>query len=178
MLTGSGRARFGGLVMVNKSSEFLSMQVSGLAELQKALAELPKKLSTNIMRGALSAGANVIADEARRFVPVDTGQLKESIRVSSRLVRGHPIVTVKAGGRYKVYKGGKAQKGKPYRTVSNSGAIRYHAPYYAHFVEFGTVKMGARPFMRPAFDAKKAEAVEVIADYIRKRLRAAVANNG
>lgn len=34
--------------------------------------------------------------------------------------------------------------------------------FYAQFVEFGTAKMSARPFMRPAFDQNKERAVEVM----------------
>jgi HK97 gp10 family phage protein len=34
-------------------------------------------------------------------------------------------------------------------------------PYYWMWVELGTSKMAARPFLRPAFEAKKVEAVHV-----------------
>ena len=34
-------------------------------------------------------------------------------------------------------------------------------------VEFGTVKMSARPFMRPAFDSKKTSAVDAIVTTMR-----------
>jgi HK97 gp10 family phage protein len=34
--------------------------------------------------------------------------------------------------------------------------------YYWRFVEFGTVKMAARPFLRPALEAKKMDAVEAM----------------
>lgn len=170
--------------------------VAGLAELQRNLDELPAKIERNIMRGALRAGANVIADEARRLVPVQSGQLKESIRVSVRPLPGGRIVaTVKAGGRFKVYKGGTAIKGAPYKTDRKYGGVDYHAPYYAHFVEFGTSRHwikprnrkslfiagllrevvdhpGARPkpFMRPAFDGKAQAAIEAMAEYIRNRI--------
>jgi len=33
--------------------------------------------------------------------------------------------------------------------------------YYWRFVEFGTAKMAARPFLRPAFEAQKQNALEV-----------------
>lgn len=170
--------------------------VRGLADLQRELDQLPAKIEANVMRGALRAGANVIADEARRRVPVGTGQLKESIRVSVRVLPGGKLVaTVKAGGRFKVYSSGKAVKGADYKTSRAGGGVDYHAPFYAHFVEFGTARHwikpknrkslfvaglmrevvdhpGARPrpFMRPAFDGKARVAVEAMAEYIRKRL--------
>lgn len=172
------------------------VHVKGLAELQKALDEFPASIERNIMRGALRAGANVIAEEARRLVPVQSGQLRESIRVSVRPQRGGGLVaTVKAGGRFKVYKSSKPIKAAAYRTARASGGYDYHAPYYAFWVEYGTARHwikpkdrkslflaglmrelvdhpGARPkpFMRPAFDSKAQAAIEAMADYIRKRL--------
>lgn len=171
------------------------VRIDGLAELQRNLDELPAKIEQNILRGALRAGANVIADEARRLVPVQSGQLKESIRISVRQIRGRIVATVKAGGRFKVYKGGNAIKGALYKTDRGPGSVDYHAPFYAHLVEFGTARHwikprnrkslfiagllreaadhpGARPkpFMRPAFDSKSRAAIDAMAEYIRKRL--------
>lgn len=171
------------------------VHVTGLAELQKALDQFPAAVERNIMRGALRAGASVIAEEARRLVPVNTGQLRESIRVSVRVSNGRIIASVKAGGRYKVYSRSKAIKGAAYRTAKPGGGFEYHAPFYAHFVEFGTASHaiaaktgkglfvngqmihsvnhpGARPkpFMRPAFHSKAQAAVEAMADYMRERI--------
>lgn len=75
---------------VNKSSRGVSsgFAVNGLAELEKNLSNLVPRLQKNILRGALRAGAAVIADEARRRVSVDTGQLKASIRVSTAIING------------------------------------------------------------------------------------------
>jgi HK97 gp10 family phage protein len=42
-------------------------------------------------------------------------------------------------------------------------------------VEFGTSKMSPKPFMRPAFEAKKNEAVDAIRDYLAKRIPEEVA---
>lgn len=49
------------------------VQIHGLAELQRTLDQLPAKIEANVLRGALRAGANVIANEARRLVPVANG---------------------------------------------------------------------------------------------------------
>jgi HK97 gp10 family phage protein len=42
--------------------------------------------------------------------------------------------------------------------------------YYAHFLEFGTKKMAAKPFMGPAFESKKREAKDKMAEVIREEL--------
>lgn len=53
----------------------------------------------------------------------------------------------------------------------NASALGY-VPY-AHMVEYGTVNMPPFPFIRPAYDAKKAQAEQLIIDTIRKAVAAA-----
>lgn len=42
--------------------------------------------------------------------------------------------------------------------------------FYAHFLEFGTSKMSAKPFMEPAFLNNKERAQQKMADVIRREL--------
>lgn len=148
-------------------------RVRGFDELARLLDGLPDKLERNVVRGALRAGLSEFRDEAQRHVPVASGALRDSIRVSVRLRRGVPTGTLRAGGR---------GKGKT-------------SVWYAHLVEFGTraheIKpkarkslfvaglmrevvqhpgAQARPFMRPAWDAAHVRAVQAYAAYIRRRL--------
>lgn len=182
------------------SSNFVSVRIDGIADLKAACRQFPKNIQNNIMRGALRAGGNVIAAEARRRVPVKLGQLQASIRVSVRPTKSGIVASVKAGDRFRVFKGkGKPSKGAAYRTARPGGGFDYHAPFYAHFVEFGTkphiikpryarrlafvvasrlvsVPMvrhpGAkpRPFMGPAFAAKWRGALSTIETYMAKRI--------
>ncbi|NDC04095.1 MAG: HK97 gp10 family phage protein [Betaproteobacteria bacterium] len=71
--------------------------VSGLAELKKALDQLPAKVEANIMRGAMRAGSKVMAEKAKEQVPVDSGDLRNSIRVTTRSRRGQVTATVAHG---------------------------------------------------------------------------------
>lgn len=48
----------------------------------------------------------------------------------------------------------------------NSSALGY-VPY-AHMVEYGTVRVPPNPFVRPAYDAKKVQAEQLIIDTIKK----------
>ena len=51
----------------------------------------------------------------------------------------------------------------------NSSSIGY-VPY-SHMVEFGTARAPAHPFLRPAFDAKKSQAEQLIIDKIKEAAR-------
>jgi len=73
--------------------------VKGLAELQKFMDQLAPKVERNVMRGALRAGANVIAKQARLNVHGVSGELVSTIRVGSRVVGSTVIGKVVAGGK-------------------------------------------------------------------------------
>ena len=51
--------------------------------------------------------------------------------------------------------------GKKYRKQGKRGNLSQDA-WYWRFLEFGTRKMRAHPFMRPALEAKRREAVDAI----------------
>lgn len=146
-------------------------RIKGLAELQRALDELPAKIEANVMRGALRAGAKVLLADAQKSAAFadHTGALRASLRVTTSLKRGRIAAAVKAGP---------TKKDK--------------RPWYARFVEFGTAAHvikarrarmlaigvakvnhpGAKkhPFLRPALDTQHVAAVEAAREYIRKRL--------
>ena len=52
----------------------------------------------------------------------------------------------------------------------NDVQIGFEAPY-ASFVEFGTYKMAAQPFLRPALDEAEAAALSAIVDSVQSKFR-------
>lgn len=145
------------------------VHVQGLKELSQALKALPENIARNVLRGAVNAGARLVREEARQKAPVmqeavpnhqPPGTLKRSIvstfvRELSNLQQVTYFVAVR--------------QGKRYRHQGKAGTLSQDA-YYWRFVEFGTSKMSARPFMRSAFEAKKQEAVQAMAEYLAKRI--------
>lgn len=154
------------------------VKIEGLAELARALQELPRNIGRNVLRGAVRASAAMIKNETKLRAPVETGQLKRAIyekhiREESDLYRQTFKVGVRSGKKY--------QAGQGKRTAKTAMDA-----YYAPWVEFGHHARGkkggergrwvpGRPFMRPAWDANRRRAVDVMADYLRKRLPAEVA---
>lgn len=117
------------------------------------MESLPIRVQKNIMNGATRAGAKVVSDEAKRRVSKKSGQLKKSIGITKRRSKNKEFVIFGVSPR----KGGK-----------NSG-------WYGRFVEMGTSKMSAKPFLRPAAEAKQGEAVKASKKYIQERLPKEVA---
>lgn len=148
-------------------------KVDGLAELERRLSELPNKLAKNIMRGAMRAGAATFRADAKARVPVASGALRESIRVSARLKGAEVTARVTAGGRNRK---GDAFYAHMVEFGTQAHAIRskYAKPLLINgrFVRGELQHPGAapRPFMRPAFDGGGVRAVETIAKYIADRL--------
>lgn len=79
----------------------------------------------------MKAGAEMIADEARQRVPVDTGRLRDSIAVK------------REGNGWTIIAEAKADSGAP----------------YGHMVEFGTVHSSPQPFLVPALESQRAEII-------------------
>ena len=78
---------------------------------------------------AVMPGTEVVAESARQKVPVDTGKLKESIQARVTKKNASGVTVIVAAGTDE---------------------------YYWLFIEFGTSKMPAQPFLRPALDENRA----------------------
>jgi HK97 gp10 family phage protein len=146
----------------------MDVQIKGLAQLQQALDELPAKIERNVLRGALRAAAGVIREEAQSRVPVKSGALRDSIRVSVRVQRGRILATVRAGDK-RAYYAGMVEFGTARHVIKPKNAKKlFIGGLFRSSVEHPGAKQ--KPFMRPAFDTKAQEAVLRAAEYIRKRL--------
>lgn len=150
-----------------------TVRIEGLAELNRALRELPQRIANRGLRTAVYAGAKVIRDEARHRAPKaaqslgikqpPAGTLKRSV------IMKH-IRELSGGGRQTFYV--LVRQGKKYRNQGKRGNLSQDA-WYWRFVEFGTVKMSARPFLRPAFDMKKNDALTAIKTRLAERIEQA-----
>ena len=116
------------------------IHLHGAEQLLASLRSFEPKLAKKVLRNAMREAARPILEEAKRLVPVDTGELRDSlvIRAAKRVRKGSVGVVVQTERGF--FKGD---------------------TYYGAFVEFGTKNMAARPYLRPAFDSRKEEAAMV-----------------
>lgn len=164
----------------------MSVEVSGLAALDRALAELPKATARNVLKRTLTKAAQPIAEEAQRLAPVDAGNLRDSIAVSSRTknkVGGAEYAAAMRAGLGKAAAGAALRQARREARGQGSFAEMFVGPAkgalrYAHLVEFGTVKMAPQPYMRPAWDAKKREALDIIRQELGNEIIAAARRIG
>lgn len=123
------------------------IEVKGVEETIRNLREFPERIQKNIMAGAIRAGCKPIVESAKKNVTVDSGNLKRSIGIVKRKTKNKKTMKFSVTPR----RGGK-----------NDG-------YYAHMVEFGTSKMSAKPFMRPALENAN-KCIDETKKYMEKRI--------
>lgn len=151
----------------------VSVKVNGLKELGKNLQALDKKVRNRISAKAMRAGGRIVRDTARAKAPV----LQESVPHRRKGTLKRSIVE-----RTKVGKNGKTTTLISVRNLSGkqiakfkgktgkSGAKNPNDPFYWRFVEFGTSKMPAKPFLRPAFEQSKQQAANTIISTLRTEI--------
>lgn len=134
-----------------------TVRIHGAKELEAVLKQLPEHMAKQVVRAALRKAAVPILDEARRLAPV--GQ--ES--------KGRTRLRTTKKGKVTVANYGKLRGELKIITVpdsksksSASVAISVGKAYWGMFVEFGTRHQAAKPFLRPAFDAKWRESLDIL----------------
>ncbi|HEY5805069.1 MAG TPA: HK97-gp10 family putative phage morphogenesis protein [Lysobacter sp.] len=138
-------------------------EIRGLAEVGRRLRALPPELGSKgggPLRSALFQGAKVLVAGARRRVKVTSGQLRDSI-ISKR----HPNPkSVGATERYDIgMKGGTRRLANTRRNrgARRAGQIVRTAGkvFYGRFLELGTAKMPAQPYLRPTIEGDRGAAL-------------------
>ena len=136
-----------------------SFKISGGVDLTRALEELDQKVKKKILRSAVVAGAAVVKKRAKQIAKSkgieDTGALIRNIAGKGERQRSDTYAQINIGVRH----------GKP-----KKGAKNQDDPFYWHMHEFGTSKMAARPFIRPAFEETQQEVIDTMVARIKKKL--------
>lgn len=139
------------------------MNLTGFKELAKALKELGPRVAKNGLRAATSAGAAVIRNEARSRAPVDTGEMKKDIQMKRERDQ-------RDGGLFAASYSVFVRSGKKSRLSGKARDVQKDS-FYWKFVEFGTSKMAAQPFLRPSFESRKEDAVDAIGKKLDERIQ-------
>lgn len=119
-----------------------NMKVEGMESLLSEIEKLGQK-GSRIENKALREAGDVVKEAIVKEVPVRTGKLRESITVS-RVKTKDGVKRVEVG-------------------PDKDG-------YYGKFVEFGTVKMKANPFMARGYETSKDSAMETIEKNLKEGL--------
>ena len=149
-------------------ADVLSVRLDGVEDLKAALIDASRQIRTRAVRNALREAGKVIQTAARAAAPVlkvptsrrNVGTVKKNI-----LVRASKFA--RQAGDEGVYINVRGIRGKArVKKLGRGGARNPNDPYYWQFLEFGTRKMAARPFLRPAATSKGPEAIRKFMDSV------------
>lgn len=163
------------------------VNVKGLDEFRRVMLQFPKEMDEKLLQSAMLPAAKLVRDEARRRAPVLkvpskyrlAGVLARNIRMARSKPRPGMSATVIIGVRklsksfIRRFKQAAYRRGKTIK-----GADIVGNPFYWRFMEFGYTDRGGKwhgphggnGFLRPAFEANKMQAIEVMVKETGKRV--------
>jgi HK97 gp10 family phage protein len=127
-------------------------RIQGLNEMNEILDQLPARIARQQLQKAVNKGAGVVLKATVAAAPSGWagGSLKQQSAASKKYGALKSNLRVRTMTRIR---------------KSGRGAMVWtRDAFWAVFYEFGTAHQPARPFMRPAFDASSAEAVNTMVE--------------
>lgn len=130
-----------------------TVKLEGFRELERALAEdMPKAAAKSTLRRAGIRSMKRLEEAARRYAPKQRGELAGGI--TTKVVKAKRQA---GSAKFARSEGIEVETGPTGRPEGGNAAWQ----------EFGTVKMSAQPYMRPAADAE----LPHVAEQVREELR-------
>ncbi len=129
------------------AKEGMTIELTGMDELIKNLEAVSKDISKDLAR-CVRKGGEIIRDAAKANIRaqglIDTGALHDNMSMNTtEKDRSQVEVTIGPGKKQ----------------------------FYGYFHEYGTSKMKARPFLRPAYDENIEKVQDVIAEELKKTIK-------
>jgi HK97 gp10 family phage protein len=147
--------------------------VQGMSELLRKLRELPKKLENEIIDAALYDGGLPMLDRAKSLVPVDTGKLRDSLKIvtAPRRKNSHLVRVGTDAGDY----AGETFYGSFIEYGYKRGARKSHRKMTeAQKAADTRPAVPAQPYLRPAFDENVNDSIYLIGRHIATAIELAV----
>lgn len=143
------------------------VKLTGLDEVRRALRRLPKEMRRRELNRAIRAGGRPILALAQTLAPIGEANF-------IRQQRGKTVAHLRGTLQSSI-----AMRSEKKSRLLDAARIKIgvlwdnrdpNSAWYWRFVEFGTSKMPARPFLVPAFEALKLTALGNIVKELRKGL--------
>lgn len=141
-------------------SDGVQIDLSGLNGLFSKALELGAR-GARVQNAALKAGAQIIQEEASKRAPIrgETAKKPDGSDSDSEQHLADNIIVSSV----------KSKDGAKYVQVGPTKGDNSRF-FYGKFLEWGTSKMAARPFLGPAVTAKREDAINAIAEELKRGL--------
>lgn len=124
-----------------------SIELTGVDEILNKLQQMGANVG-RLENKALKNAAEPVLEDAKANVPVRTGKLKKGLKITNV----------------------KKKDGMKYILVGVDRGDNSEV-FYGKFIEFGTSKMPARPFLQPAYEKNKNTIRKAIAETLKEGLK-------
>lgn len=174
----------------------ITAHIEGLQELDKMLADLDNQTSGKALYQALNYASNPILKEVKKRAPVSEQAYRRYMSSGqgigktqyTKAGKKRRVATNRAKrgeGRYVIQPAGLLKKNIRRTRLTKNAKNKHRAAvgigvnvsgktgesaFYWQFIEFGTRQMNAIPFLRPAFDGNKDQAVIRFKNQLKKAI--------
>lgn len=124
-----------------------SIELEGVDEILNKLQSIGANVG-RLENKALKNAAEPVLEDAKRNVPIKTGKLKKGLKITNV----------------------KRKEGAKYILVGVDRGDNSEI-FYGKFIEFGTSKMPAKPFLQPAYEKNKDNIKRTIAETLKEGLK-------
>lgn len=171
----------------------VTIKVHGTRDIAKQMMLLPKRVDRQLLEKSLVVGAQITRDRARALAPMLRGLYAYNydgrvVTINAKHRRAGTLQRAIRAGRVRpmehtatvwvrVRPLTKSQLAR-FRAKGKMGRENPNDPFYWRFIEFGTSKMPAQPFMRSAFESTKHAAVDLIIRDSKKRVQTEIEKIG
>lgn len=145
------------------------VRVEGLRELDRKLGKMEEVAAKKVLRGAMMDAANPIWRSARANAEATGIRGQDSGALAAAMGRWFRVLGRK---RFALFIGPRSRSAKGVALWSakhgrepKGGRLRH-----AHLTEFGTSKAPAQPYLRPAFDTQKGNAIRTLGRKLKARI--------
>lgn len=159
----------------------ITVEFEGLQELEEQLQALTAVVAKNQIYSAISYGLTPIVSEIRNNAPKAAAAYYRYSKGGKKIGGGRKSEAerhLEQPGRLRSQVRRWRVKGLPDSYGVGVGIkkkSKEYVAFYWYFIEYGTAKQAAVPFIRPAFDAGKEKAVERYMDKLRKNIDRVIA---
>lgn len=154
-------------------------EILGIGELSQSFRGLKTDMETRTARAMVVAAGGVLKRKAKSIAQAN-GSVRTGAMIKNIAIKREPQAPAGTAQYHLGVRHGrqltKKQKTNSKLAVNKGGRIvkRYEDdPYYWRFAEFGTKKQQATPFIAPALEQGKTEAIDAMATRLQKELEKA-----
>ena len=150
----------------------MQIKVSGLKEVEAQLLKLGSRDGTKVLRAAMLRATKPIEEQAKaNAAAISEGSGALALSIGRRFVIGRQKtfgILPDMGGRFTVLIAPIAKNKVAIALYNLFYGRKRKGIFHGHFAEFGTERQRKQPFLKPALDSKGPQAVNILADEIRK----------